>query len=162
MSKDPAPLTFVAATNADLQQVLGWFASARDLLYWGGPDLTFPPELNRFKQQSKYHKSHSHVLRLGHEVVAFGQFYNRLERCHLGRLAVSPKHRGQRLGEQLIEQLLRQGHQQLNLAEASLFVLNDNRPAMRLYRRMGFVERPYPKPIPLPNCVYMIRPEKPA
>jgi ribosomal protein S18 acetylase RimI-like enzyme len=162
MTINPQTVHFDLATDADLQQVLGWFATARDLLYWGGPELTFPPELNRFKLQSKYHKSHSHVLRLDHEVVAFGQYYNRLDRCHLGRLVVSPRHRGQRLGEQLIEQLLRHGQSQLNLAEASLFVLNDNRPAMRLYRRMGFVERPYPKPIPLPNCIYMIRPEKPA
>ncbi|MFC3194486.1 GNAT family N-acetyltransferase [Marinicella sediminis] len=151
----------IVCNDEDLRQVFKWFTDAGEVLKWGGPDLTFPLELDRFKKESKHHKSQSFVLSSGSELLAFGQFYNRLERIHLGRLVVAPVFRGQRLGEHLIEALIDKGKVTLGLSDAALFVLSDNLPAMRLYRRLGFTEQPYPKPIPLANCIYMIRPQKP-
>lgn len=151
----------VACDEADLARVLGWFSDARSVFYWGGPDLSYPLETARFKDESRFHKSHSYVLRNAAQLLAFGQLYNRLDRIHLGRLVVAPDHRGQGVGEVLINQLISQGRQLLGVAEASLFVLSDNAHAMKLYQRMGFVETPYPKPIPLANCLYMIKPAQP-
>lgn len=147
----------VRCEDADLSQVLSWFSDARSVLYWGGPDLSFPLQLPRFKSESKFHKSHSYVLRSAEHLLAFGQLYNRLDRIHLGRLVVAPEHRGQGVGDELINCLIKQGRQLLGVEDASLFVLNDNLPAMSLYQRLGFVETPYPKPIPLENCIYMVR-----
>ncbi len=151
-------LQLSSATDTDLREVLTWFDCAKELLYWGGPDLTFPPELESFKQQSRYHKSHSFVLHTSTEVVvAFGQFYNRLNHCHLGRLAVAPTHRGQGIGAVLIERLNQRGKKDLGLQSGSLFVLNDNAPAMHLYQKLGYQQAQYPKTIPLEKCLYMIK-----
>lgn len=147
----------VSCDDADLSQVLSWFSDARSVLYWGGPDLSFPLQLSRFKSESKFHKSQSFVMCSGRQLLAFGQLYNRLDRIHLGRLVVAPEHRGQGVGQLLINRLIEQGRQLLGVEDASLFVLNDNVPAMKLYQRLGFIETPYPKPIPLDNCIYMIR-----
>lgn len=157
----PEEPTLIPCQDADLTAVLRWFDDAKGVLAWGGPDLTFPLEINQFKQESRYGKNHSFVLKRSSELLAFGQFYRRLNRCHLGRLVVAPACRGQGFGEVLLEQLWQRGRTQLAASEASLFVLTHNQPAMRLYRRLGFVETPYPKAIPLPDCIYMIRREKP-
>jgi len=143
--------------DQQLKQVLSWFTTPRELLYWGGPDLTFPPEIQRFKTESRFAKSQSFVLCDGAQLLAFGQLYNRLNRIHLGRLVVAPEHRGRGVGEVLIRQLIEQGRQLLGLQDASLFVLSDNVPAMKLYQRLGFVKTLYPKPIPLENCLFMIK-----
>jgi ribosomal protein S18 acetylase RimI-like enzyme len=47
------------------------------------------------------------------------------------------------------------------LSHGSLFVLSDNKAAMKLYQKMGFVEAEYPQTIPLENCIYLTRSEKP-
>jgi ribosomal protein S18 acetylase RimI-like enzyme len=155
---EPSPeLHLVSCNDPQLEQVLSWFSDAREVFYWGGPDISFPLELQCFKSQAKWHKNHSWVLLCGTETVAFGQIYLRLERCHLGRLVVAPEHRGKGLGAELIERLIQAGQELLGCSEASLFVLTDNQPAMHLYRRLGFTETTYPKPIPLANCCYMIR-----
>ena len=158
MPHNPDEARLLNCGDADLNQVLSWFSDARSVFYWGGPDLSFPLQTARFKRESKYHKSHSFVLRSADQLLAFGQLYNRLDRIHLGRLVVAPEHRGQGVGDVLISQLIEQGRQLLGLQDASLFVLNDNLPAMSLYQRLGFVETPYPKPIPLDKCIYMIKP----
>ncbi len=144
-------------SDADLQVVLSWFSSAKQVFYWGGPELSFPMTLVSFKQQSKFYKSHSYVLKADGQLLAFGQFYNRLGRCHLGRLVVAPEARGQGVGELLVKQLNQKGAEVLGLSSGSLFVLDDNEPAMRLYTKLGYKEAEYPKTIPIKSCLYLIK-----
>lgn len=158
---DSIPLQLIACTNQDLIGVFRWFNSEKSVFYWAGPGITYPLQIKRFKTDSKFEKSHSYVLKQGRTLLAFGQIYNRLEHCHLGRLVVSPTFRGQGVGRQLIETLLAQGQQKLGLSKASLFVLNDNKAAMQLYQKMNFMVTEYPETIPLENCLYMTRSEKP-
>ena len=101
------------------------------------------------------------MLKQGRTLLAFGQIYNRLDHCHLGRLVVSPAFRGQGVGRKLVELLLEEGQRILGLSESSLFVLSDNQAAMKLYQNMGFVETQYPESIPLENCLYLTKTEKP-
>ncbi len=148
------------STDQELIAVFRWFNSEKSVLYWSGPGVTYPLQIKRFKTESKFHKSHAYVLKQGREVLAFGQIYNRFDHCHLGRLVVSPKHRGQGVGSLLIDALLKEGQSLLGLSKASLFVLADNQAALRLYQKSGFVEAEYPHAIPLENCLYMTRAEK--
>ena len=149
-------------TDQELVAVFRWFKSTQAVLYWAGPEVSYPLQIKRFKQESKFDKSHSHVLiNQANQVLAFGQYYQRLDCCHLGRLVVAPNHRKQGLGQELVAQLLALGQQHLGLDHASLFVLKDNLPAMRLYQKLGFVETNYPQTIPLENCIYMVRHQKP-
>ncbi|MCX7553054.1 GNAT family N-acetyltransferase [Marinicella sp. S1101] len=158
---DPSGMSLSPCTDQDLVGVFRWFNSEKAVFYWGGPDISYPLQIKRFKTQSKYHKSQSYVLKQGRTLLAFGQIYNRLDHCHLGRLVVSPKFRGQGVGVHLIEALLQAGQDDLNLDKGSLFVLSDNTSAMKLYEKVGFEQREYPVEIPLENCLYMTRSEKP-
>ncbi len=153
--------TLLPCTDQDLVGVFRWFNSEKAVFYWGGPDLSYPLQIKRFKTESKYHKSHSYVLKQGRTLLAFGQIYPRLDHCHLGRLVVSPQHRGQGVGACLIEALLHEGEGLLGLSRGSLFVLSDNTSAMKLYQKLGFTPTEYPQTIPLENCLYMTRSEKP-
>lgn len=154
---DQAQAQLYPVNDSDLEVVLSWFSNAKEVFYWGGPELSFPMTLSSFKQQSKFDKSHSYVLKAAGQLLAFGQFYNRLGRCHLGRLVVAPDARGQGVGETLITQLNRKGAEVLGLSSGLLFVLDDNEPAMRLYTRIGYRVAEYPKEIPLKSCLYLTK-----
>lgn len=157
---DSIPMKLTPCTDQDLVGVFRWFNSEKSVFYWGGPDLSYPLQIKRFKTESKFHKSHSYVLKQGRQLLAFGQFYNRLDHCHLGRLVVSPQFRGQGVGGHLINALIDEGTMVLNVSKTSLFVLADNNSAMKLYKKLGFTEAQYPKKIPLNNCLYMTYQEK--
>jgi ribosomal protein S18 acetylase RimI-like enzyme len=91
------------------------------------------------------------------ELLAFGQYYPRAGRCHVGRLAVNPARRGQGLGTRLIAALVELGAPKLGAEECSLFVSTHNLQAKRLYDRLGFVAVPYPEAGgAVPNSHYMI------
>ena len=60
------------------------------------------------------------------QLLAFGQYYSRLEHHHLGRLAVNPKYRGQGLAKILITKILEQAFMSQPAIGASLFVFRDN------------------------------------
>jgi ribosomal protein S18 acetylase RimI-like enzyme len=114
---------------ARLPELMTWFPDPLSVRTWGGDD----------------------------RLAAFGQCYLRIERCHFGRLAVSPTSRGQGLGSRLISELAGWGLGEFGARELSLFVSKHNEPAHRLYRRLGFIEATYPDPTPhTANTIYMI------
>src|SRR5690606_27253774 len=80
------------------------------------------------------------------ELLAYGQYYLRVGRCHLGRLVVAPAHRGRGVGARLVHELVALGSAQLGVSECSLFVVAQNTRAVALYRRLGFTPSPYPEP----------------
>ena len=93
------------------------------------------------------------------QLVAFGQYYRRLDHHHLGRLAVNPKNRGLGLSKVLITKILEQAFLAQTAKGASLFVFKDNLVAYRCYQSLGFVETEYPEtPFPgnMQNCAYMV------
>jgi ribosomal protein S18 acetylase RimI-like enzyme len=95
--------------------------------------------------------------------LAFGQYYERLGCCHLGRLVVAPEQRGKGIGELLVTELIARGTLALGIARCSLFVLDYNTRARNLYRKLGFVEAQYPERLPLPDCLYLRRePQEPG
>lgn len=154
---DALPMQLTPCTDQELVGVFRWFNSEKSVFYWAGPDISYPLQIKRFKTESKFEKSHSYILKQGRQLLAFGQIYNRLDRCHLGRLVVSPSYRGQGIGQHLIEALLAEGQRELGLSKSSLFVLNDNKAAMKLYQKLNFKVAEYPQAIPLKNCIYMTK-----
>ena len=93
------------------------------------------------------------------QLVAFGQYYRRLDHHHLGRLAVNPKYRGQGLAKLLITKILEQAFLQQSAKGASLFVFKDNIVAYQCYQSLGFIETDYPEqPFPgnMQDCAYMV------
>lgn len=149
----------VLATDSNLLTVKSWFSDQQQILTWGGPNMYYPISDETFMSLlQESHLSSYCLLDPDNSVVAFGQFYLRLDRHHLGRLVVSPKHRNQGLVKKLIFGLLEMAVQINGQREASLFVYKDNSPALRAYSAIGFKTRIYPADLPpnMQDCLYMV------
>jgi ribosomal protein S18 acetylase RimI-like enzyme len=152
------PIQLIEATEAHVPQIMTWFPTEDSCRVWGGPEFRFPFTAETFLADSKLTSMPSYALvRESAEVCGFGQFYLRVARCHLSRLAVAPAYRGQGLGTQLIEMLLQEGKKTLGVTQGSLFVHVTNTSAIALYERLGFIRSPYPEPgVGIQNSHYMI------
>ncbi|WP_288130048.1 GNAT family N-acetyltransferase [Microbulbifer sp.] len=141
-----------------LPELMSWIDSERACRLWAGSWFEYPFDEKSFSRDSRWQEIPSFVLQDEQgQILAFGQYYNRLDCCHLARLIVSPKARGSGLGRQLVTGLIAHGSEALKLDRASLFVLKDNPLALSLYEKLGFRRRDYPEPEPgLEICYYMV------
>lgn len=152
-------MELVTATEDHLRTLMGWLPDGRACRQWGGPRFRYPFSEQTFRQDCRWGEVASRMLVDGDELLAFGQYYPRLGRCHLGRLIVSPTRRGSGLGRALVAILMRRGCADLGVGECSLFVLKDNPGARALYRKLGFEEADYPESMEwLDLCDYMVAP----
>jgi ribosomal protein S18 acetylase RimI-like enzyme len=137
---------FVRARRDHLRQMMAWFPDASSCALWGGPDFRFPFTEETFVADSRCGTlpTYSLVSESG-TLLGFGQYYDRIGRCHLSRLAIAPDQRGRGLGARLIEGLIELGAPALHASECSLFVARTNPAARRLYERLGFTVAPYPE-----------------
>ena len=157
-------LKLISAHATDVVALYDWFADEKQIASWGGPGFTYPMSPEDFLNTLKLEELASFwMVNSKGDKIGFCQFYMRLQRYHLGRLVVSPEHRGKGLGQVLVTLLLQQVQEhspdQQALPQASLFVLKDNPAAIGCYLSLGFVETPYPEAIPggLENCAYMVK-----
>lgn len=142
-------------TPEHLQELRSWFTNTEAITSWGGPKLHYPNTLSEFQQCLSLETLRSFALVSNHTMLGFGQYYERLGHCHLGRLAIAPQHRGKGTIEHLIQLLRQHGQPRLNVSAASLFVLRDNAPAIKAYQKLGFKETRYPGEMGIENCLYM-------
>jgi ribosomal protein S18 acetylase RimI-like enzyme len=139
-------------------EIMSWFPKISDCRQWGGPEMRFPFREKSFLEDIHWKKisSYSAITQEG-PLLGFGQFYEKRGRCHLARLAVSPKYRGLGLGKTFIRSLMHIGQKQLNTNKFSLYVLSNNTPAVACYQKLGFELAETPQEvINLKYCVYMI------
>lgn len=138
-------MKLVTPNDGHLSEMMNWFPDRRSCAIWAGPEFRYPFDATSFREGVRLDlPSYSLVDDRG-ALAAFGQYYLRAARCHLARLVVSPIYRARGLGYALIRELSRIGRGALNVTECSLFVMEDNTPARRLYERMGFASTPYPE-----------------
>lgn len=142
----------------DAREVMNWFPDKESVMLWGSPYTRAPLREDTFFEDIYWNRIESRVGRGEQdELLAFGQFYPKLGRCHLARLVVNPQYRRQGLGLEFIEQLMRHGGEALNTREFSLYVMTANKPAWHCYKSLGFHMEPYPHGDPhLDNCVFMV------
>ncbi len=145
-------------SDANFIELMSWFSTEEELSIWSGPGFRYPFDLNSFKSDLKLDviKSFSFVSN-ERELLAFGQYYLRLDKCHLGRLVVNPNFRGQGIASCLIQELRALGKSDLKTDSCSLFVLKHNKSAIQAYTKLGFSVADYPDEIPLENCLYMVK-----
>jgi ribosomal protein S18 acetylase RimI-like enzyme len=144
--------------DAHVAHLMGWFADESACRSWGGPGFRFPFTETTFREDTRLGTLRTwSLVDAEDELLAFGQYYFRVGRCHLAHLAVKPAFRGHRVGERLVLELCRVGSDELRVDSYSLFVMSDNTPALRLYDRIGFAPVAYPDPSPkLEGMVYMV------
>jgi ribosomal protein S18 acetylase RimI-like enzyme len=150
----------IGAKIDQLAEIMTWFPDRRSCLIWGGSQFRFPFTKATFSEDVRLDVLASYAL-VGStdELLGFGQYYLRADRCHLGRLAIAPGHRGQGIGSWLVGGLVQLGSKVLCVDECSLFVLADNLPAIRLYEKLGFVYASYPeKDFDVAGIEYMVAP----
>jgi ribosomal protein S18 acetylase RimI-like enzyme len=136
--------------HARLPELMRWFPDSASCSVWGGPRFRWPCTEATFLVDAGIGALPSRMLLADDDgsLLAFGQYYRRVGRCHLGHLAVRPETRRRGAGTRLIGELCAEGARALDVAEFSLFVLVRNVPAERLYRRLGFEEACYPEALP--------------
>ncbi len=139
----------------DLPNVASWVTSEAICRLWSGPEMRYPLDLNRLPTALGFHRHGSFVLVNERDPVAFGQIVvKRYGRGHLARLIVDPAVRGRglgaRLAEALLEQAIANGH-----APVSLNVDPANRPALSIYRKLGFRAVPRPLDEPASGALYL-------
>ena len=144
--------------DARVPELMSWFTDRESCQVWGGPEFRFPFTESTFRADAKLASLPTRMLVLGDgRLAAFGQYYLRVGRCHLGRLAVAPACRGGGLGTQLVRELCGEGRALFGVGSCSLFVVPTNPRAKALYERLGFAAIPYPEPAPeLEPYIYMV------
>ncbi len=133
-------MKLIALTPSNIQELMSWFTNESETTSWGGPHFNYPFDIESFQADLKLNELPSYGLLLEDKstLLAFGQFYRRLGRCHLARLVVNPEYRGQGDAKQFITQLLEKGLVELDTSEASLYVYESNVNAIKLYKKLGF------------------------
>lgn len=152
-------MKLITTTQNQFRQLMSWFPDRRSCELWASPAFPFPFTETIFMEHVHPELPSFSLMGDDQEWLGFGQYYLRVGRCHLARLVIAPQHRGHGLGAFLVRGLCRRGGRKLGIGECSLFVLPDNLPAARLYRRLGFAEATYPGEIP-PYGVYMVAARK--
>ena len=147
-------------SSAHLQVLMSWFTTREQTLAWGGPDFRYPFTLESFLQDVKANQLRSLcVVDQSVNLLAFGQCYDRLGCCHFGRLVISPQERGRGLVRVLMRALMQEAESEFLFSELSLFVLEHNESARRVYERLGFTYLEYPEPNAWNNILYMRAPK---
>ncbi|NQY37449.1 MAG: GNAT family N-acetyltransferase [Alteromonadaceae bacterium] len=151
-------MKLVTPNEQHILTMMEWFPDQPSLMIWSGPNFRYPYTYSSFIADLKMDElqSFSLVDEAGN-FKGFGQFYLRMDKCHLGRIIVAPNSRGQKIGTELITQLSILGCQTLAVDTISLFVLVNNDSAFKLYQSFGFEIEDYPEKITLENCLYMVK-----
>ena len=146
------------ATVEDIANLIRWFPSREAISHWGGPAMRFPHSTKTTLEDIRWGEISSYVLKnFQGELRGFGQYYEKNKRCHLARLAIHPQYQSQGLGKQFISQLMSMGLSNLDLKECSLFVVKNNKKAIRCYEQLGFSMQPSPETGPLfRNIEFMV------
>ncbi|MFC1688047.1 GNAT family N-acetyltransferase [Pseudomonadota bacterium] len=151
-------MKIIKANSEHAREIMGWFPDKESVFLWGSPYTRYPLTEETFFEDIYWSRINSLVaLNEEGEILGFGQFYLKLGRCHLARLVVNPKYRGRGMGAEFISALMDYGAEQLDTQEFSLYVMTINKPAIAVYKNLGFNLAAYPHGDPkLENCVFMV------
>jgi ribosomal protein S18 acetylase RimI-like enzyme len=146
------------ARDVEMRALMQWFPDAHSTRVWGGPAFRFPFTFESFIADARWPGMSSWCMRDEHEMLGFGQYYDRYHRINLARIAVHPGRRGEGLGKRLLALLMQEACKATDSAEFSLFVYRDNAAAVRCYKAMGFEVAEFPPDAPLKDVTcYMTR-----
>lgn len=144
---------------ARIPELMTWFATAQDVIFWSGFRFTYPFTQSTFTTALKLNQIEAYGLMEKHsgQLLGFGQLMVDQGRCHLVRIAVNPQHRQNGHGQLLVKSLCYQGYKRFNSSTFTLFVNKSNHSAFNLYRKLGFQITEYDAPMPNNESLFMSR-----
>jgi [ribosomal protein S18]-alanine N-acetyltransferase len=136
----PGDLELRAFESEDAAEVAGWLQSSEGARDWGGPATEWPLRPEQFQSWHHDPDVRPYVLVAGESAVAYGEIWldREEQEVELARLLVRPERRGQGIGTHLVRALLGQAAL-TGLPRAFIRVAPGNQPAIRCYRRAGFL-----------------------
>ncbi|MBS61718.1 GNAT family N-acetyltransferase [Salinisphaera sp.] len=143
------------ARQDDLNALIQWIGSPQQCLYWAGPRVSYPIDKAQLAEQIEWDRADAFCLVGTQELLGFGQVMPKpRNRLHFARLIVSPSHRCQGYGLELVNALLRWALAR-QPKSISLNVFRDNAAAIAVYRRLGFTEAGPVKGYPRSAALHM-------
>lgn len=132
--------------KADFEQLINWIDSPEFLLQWGGSGFDFP--LTE-KQLEKYiEKADTLVFKvvesgtgaaIGH--ISLGRIDRKNKAARVGKVLVGDTNvRGNGIGQQMLNEVLKIAFDKLHLHRVSLGVFDFNRSAIACYEKAGFIK----------------------
>ena len=150
-------MQLIKPDKSHIESLMKWFSCEQELKDWSGPNFAYPYVFASFIADLKLDSVKAFSLVDDEStLLAFGQYYLLLNRCHLARLVVNPNFRGKGIAKELISRLSESGTAELKVNSCSLFVFKHNQSAINAYKKFGFVETDYPDMLPIDDCIYMI------
>jgi ribosomal protein S18 acetylase RimI-like enzyme len=138
-------MVVVPSSLTHVEQLKGWFPDRESAYFWCGPGLRVPFTDQTFLDDTHWERMPAYSLLDDQgQLSGFGQYYEKLGRCHLARLVIAPASRCRGLGRQFIARLMSIGRADLGVGECSLFVVNYNLRALRCYTALGFEKADHP------------------
>ena len=133
-----------SSTNDDLSVLMSWIKDKETCRIWAGPLVRFPFLLEHLKEDIQFSEENTFsMINESGALWGIGQLIKKENnRLHMARIIVSPNHRGKGLGTLLCRLLIREGTMRCGKSYFSLNVYPDNKKAVRLYKKLGFVPGP--------------------
>jgi ribosomal protein S18 acetylase RimI-like enzyme len=138
-------MEIVESQLTHMETLMSWFPDQKSGYLWCGPGLRYPFTRDSFLEDARWGAMPAYsLIDPDNNLLGFGQYYEKVGRCHLARLVVSPSVRGKGVGYGFISELMKIGMIGLETDECSLFVLNYNVNALKCYQALGFKKAEYP------------------
>jgi len=138
-------LSLVPFVPGHFAEVASWFANEREAAQWAGPAVRYP--LDTAQLQAMVDQSQArppgrlcYTAERGGDVIGHAQLGLdwRNGSARLGRVAVSPRQRGQGLAAPMLSLVLARAFSMPQIERVELGVFTWNTPAVRTYQRLGF------------------------
>jgi ribosomal protein S18 acetylase RimI-like enzyme len=126
-----------AARSTDASSIILWFPTRAEAILWGGPNVPEPLTSAWLAQQIEKGSYWVWIGQSGTIEGVFGLRFLEEGSARLGRFALSPNLRGQRLAKRFVEDILTLARS-LEVKQLSLGVYGSNRIARHIYDNMGF------------------------
>ena len=149
-------MEFRRSKNGDLETLSRWFNNESDAMYWGGPNISFPINIENLKNEIQWSGNQSYSLIENGSLVGFVQLANKFYCHHLCRVLIKPDARGRGLSKILMKFVF--DSIKSDIKKYSLFVYKDNDIAINLYRNIGFHVQQHPKgQANMDECLFMVK-----
>ena len=139
-------LTLRKFRDRDIPELFAWFETERDVLQWAGAALSWPLSKAEFRDLIRQHRGSGpsrEVWAALCDGVMIGHFQltrnRRLQTTGVGRIALAPGYRGQRLSTGLMALILNQAFAPDWVHRVDLLVYSHNLAAIRSYEKAGFI-----------------------